>query len=139
LGDMVNSRRTAWAILMIGLLPLVAVAYVRMPNRRHVLRRFMLVMGVLACVYFPAYWNHEGTLAQPARAVRSVVAPDARDKESNEYRTVENDNLRINIQRGHSLGEGFGIKIDYVIPIVDLSSTNSGIDYITHNSVLWTW
>ncbi|MGZ4560684.1 MAG: hypothetical protein ACXVXJ_06885 [Mycobacteriaceae bacterium] len=137
--DMCNSRRTAWAILMIGGVVLAVTAYVRLPNRRRVLRRLAMVTAVIASVYFPAYWHHDGTLAQPARAVRSVIAPDARDEQSNQYRYVENANLALNIQMHKSTGTGFGVPIVYAIPMVDLRSQNSSIAYIPHNTVLWVW
>jgi len=137
--DMCNSRRTAWAILMIGGVVLAVVAYVRLPSRRRVLRRLAVVTALISSVYFPVYWHHDGTLAQPARAVRSVIAPDARDEQSNQYRFVENANLALSIQMHKSTGSGFGIPIVYAIPMVDLRSQNSSIAYIPHNTVLWVW
>ena len=137
--DMVNSRRTAWGILICGCVAVLAVAYANLPDRRRFLRRLALLLVVLNAVYLPAFWGQNGALAQPARAIRSVIAPDARDEQSNMYRTIEDANLEINIQRRHSTGMGFGIPIDYVIPIVDLTEDNRSIAYVPHNGVLYVW
>jgi hypothetical protein len=139
LADMANSRRAAWAILAFASIVMLVIAYVRRPDRRKVLRRLALVLLVGSAVYLPAFWNKDGALAQPARAIRSVVAPDARDEMSNQYRTVEDANLLLNIQAKHSLGKGFGLPIDYIIGMVDLHSSIRAIAYIPHNGVLYVW
>jgi O-antigen ligase/polysaccharide polymerase Wzy-like membrane protein len=139
LADMVNSRRTAWAILGTASVVMLVICYVRRPERRKVLRRVALVILAGSAVYLPAFWHKDGTLAQPARAIRSEVAPDARDKESNQYRTVEDANLLLNIQAKHSTGKGFGLPIDYIIGMVDLHSSIRAIAYIPHNGVLYVW
>jgi hypothetical protein len=139
LADMVNSRRTAWAILAFASIVMLVICYVRRPDRRKVLRRLALVLLAGSAVYLPAFWNKDGTLAQPARAIRSVIAPDARDEMSNQYRTVEDANLLLNIQATHSLGKGFGLPIDYIIGMVDLHSSIRAIAYIPHNGILYIW
>lgn len=139
LADMGNSRRTAWAIIGYCLVALMVVAYARLRGRRKVLVRVGAVLLVVCAIYLPAYWNKDGTMAQPARAVRSVISPDARDKESNQYRYIEDANLVLNIRMSKDLGTGFGRPIDYAIPIVDLSSENSVISYIPHNGVFYVW
>ncbi len=139
LADMVNSRRTAWAILALASIVMLVIGYVRRPDRRKLMRRIALVLLVVNAGYLPAFWSKDGTLAQPARAIRSVVAPDARDEQSNQYRVVEDANLMLNIQAKHSTGKGFGLPIDYIIGIVDLRAGNSAIAYIPHNGVLYVW
>ncbi|MFL6127513.1 MAG: O-antigen ligase family protein [Mycobacteriales bacterium] len=139
LADMVNSRRTAWAILGTSTLVMLLIAYVRRPNGRRALRRAGVVMLAVSAVYLPAFWSKEGTLAQPARAVRSVVAPDARDEMSNQYRYVEDANLILNIQGKHSTGTGFGLPINYIIGMVDLRSSVKALAYVPHNGVLYVW
>jgi hypothetical protein len=139
LADMVNSRRTAWAILATSSVVMLVIGYVRRPDRRKMLRRVALVLLAGSAVYMPLFWNKDGTLAQPARAVRSVVAPDARDEQSNQYRVVEDANLMLNIQATHSMGKGFGLPINYIIGMVDLHSSIRAIAYIPHNGVLYVW
>jgi O-antigen ligase len=103
------------------------------------LRRLIAALLVMGAVYFPVFWNSEGTLAQPARALRSAIAPNARDLMSNQYRQAEDANLVLNIQASNGIGKGFGVPIDYAIPIQDLSDISSMIDYVPHNGVLYVW
>ncbi len=137
--DMCNSRRTAWAILLFGSAVLLLITYVRLPEQRRILAGLGLVSVVVSAIYLPAFWSHDGTLAQPARAIRSVVAPDARDEQSNQYRYIEDANLSLNIQGRHSTGTGYGIPIKYAIAIVDLSKSNSFISFVPHDGIFYVW
>src|SRR5207245_2923817 len=121
LADMANARRTAWAIIGTTLIVFFALAYSSLPDRRRALRRVAIVVIGVSAVYFPLFWNKSGLLGQPARALHSMVAPDARDLSSNTYRVQENANLALNIRQTSSLGKGFGVLIDYALPIVDIS------------------
>lgn len=137
LADLVNSRRTAWLILGAALIVLTVVALVALPYRRRFLTRVLILVAVFSVVYFPAYWNHTGALAGPARAVHSAVAPNPRDESSDLYRQQENANLKLNIKEGGLLGKGFGIPIDYALDIADISSIDPLIAYIPHNGVFY--
>src|SRR5207245_3993533 len=46
---------------------------------------------------------------------------------------------QINLMRSPLIGVGYGIPIDYVIPIVDLTRTDPFIRFIPHNNVLYVW
>jgi hypothetical protein len=137
LADLVNSRRLAFLILGVGIPVMLVIGMVRLPHRR---RRIWQILGGLAAVtavYMPMYWNKTGGLAQPARAVRATVAPSQRDALSNLYRDQENANLRLNIAQAPVLGKGFGVPIDYVLPITDISDIDPLITHIPHNGVLY--
>jgi O-antigen ligase len=112
------------------------VAYFALPRRRRTLGHGVLALVVVSAMYFPVFWNRDGTLAQPARAVSSQVKPTARDASSDVYRLQENANLKLNIKEGGFIGRGFGLPIDYSLPIVDISSIDPLIKYIPHNDVL---
>ena len=131
--DLANARRAAWLLLAAGLVTLAVVGAVALPHRRAFLVRTMLAVALVASVYIPAYWNRTGGFAQPARAVRSAVAPTARDEASDFYRMQEDANLIINIGEAGPLGKGFGVPIHYALPIVDLSDVNPFIAYVPHN------
>ncbi len=137
MADLFNDRRAAWLLLGGGILTLAVIVYQTQPDRRHQLRRIALALVAFAAVYLPAYWNKTGTLAQPAVAIRSSISPNVRDSASDLYRVQENANLKYNIRQGGLLGKGFGVPIDYALPIVNISATDPYIDYIPHNGVLY--
>ena len=135
--DLANNRRAAWIVLAGGVLVLAAIGYRCLPERRTVIVRCTAVALVCSAVYLPLFWNHGGGFAQPARALRSLVAPDQRDQLSDLYRIQEDANLRVNIREGGLLGRGFGVPIDYTLPITDIHSIDPFIDYIPHDGVLY--
>jgi O-antigen ligase len=139
LANLANARRTAWAILAIGLVVLLVVAYRTLPHRRPLLRRLGVVLLIGSALYFPAFWNNSSTIGQPARAIQSAVHPNSRDEASDLYRTQEDANILFNIRQSHDLGMGFGVPIDYALPIVNINNIDPMIAYVPHNSVLYIW
>jgi hypothetical protein len=134
--NIVNDRRVAWEMLGAGLLCFGVIVYKAMPIRRHLLSRAIVGLVLFSAVYFPVMWNSNSSLGQPARAVKSQVKPSARDDDSDTYRVQENANLELNIKQNGPLGNGFGVKIDYALPIADISSVDALIAYIPHDDVL---
>ncbi len=139
LANLANSRRNAWAILAFGIAAMIVIAYKTLPHRRPLLRRLGVVLVIGSALYFPAFWNNDSTVGQPARAIHSAVQPDPRDRSSDTYRVQENANLLYNIRRSHDLGTGFGLKIDYHLPIVNIRNIDPMIAYIPHDGVLYIW
>jgi hypothetical protein len=137
LANLFNDRRAAWLLLGAGLVVLAAIGYECLPSRRQAIRRTVLVLCAISVVYFPLYWNKDGALAQPARAIHSEISPDARDASSDLYRVQEDANLKLNIKQGGLLGKGFGVPIDYALPIVNISDIDPEIAYVPHNGVLY--
>jgi hypothetical protein len=137
MGDLANSRRTAWLVLGGGLMVLAFVAYKCMPSRRLIVIRLAAVTCIGLAVYMPSFWNKSGGLAQPARAIRSIVAPSTRDASSDLYRIQEDANLKVNIQTGGMLGRGFGVPIDYPLPITDISDIDPYIAFVPHDGILY--
>ena len=136
--DLVNSRRAAWLILGGELIALTIVTIVAVPSRRRFMVKMIALALVVSAVYFPAYWNHSGALAGPARAVKSAVAPNTRDESSDLYRMQENENLKLNIREGGAIGRGFGVPINYLPgTITDISSIDPLIRFVPHNGVLY--
>lgn len=134
---LVNDRRVAWEMLGGGFLCFGVIAYKAMPIRRNLLGKAVVGLVLLSAVYFPVMWNSTSSAALPARAVKSQVNPSYRDASSDVYRVQENDNLELNIRQSAPFGKGFGIKIDYALPIADISSQDPAIIYIPHDEVLY--
>lgn len=134
--NIVNDRRAAWEMLAGGLLCFFVIVYKTMPVRRHLLAKSIVGLVLVSAVYFPVMWNSTSSLGVAARAVKSQVQPSARDADSDTYRVQENENLEYNIKQNGPLGSGFGSKIDYALPIADISSIDPGIAYIPHDDVL---
>ena len=125
----------------LGVLALLLITWVTQPTKRRTVGPVLVLLTVISAVYFPLFWNKTGagTLSQPARAVRSTVSPDPRDEPSNLYREQENANLELNIRQAGPLGKGFGLPINYALPIVDVSNFDPMIKFIPHNGGLWIW
>jgi O-antigen ligase len=137
IGDLANTRRAAWLVLGVGLVALLAVAYAVLPTRRRVAGRILLTLLVVCSIYMPLYWNKSGGLAQPARAIHSAVQPNRRDQSSDLYRLQEDENIWFNIRQGKVIGRGFGVPINYALPIEDITDIDPLITYIPHNGVLY--
>jgi hypothetical protein len=132
----VNNRRAAWEMLGGALLCFGIIAYKAAPIRRGVLGKSIAALVLCSAVYFPVMWNSTRSVAAPARAVKSQVKPSLRDALSDTYRVQEDANLELNIKQSAPVGKGYGVKIDYALPIQDLSAEDSVIAYVPHNQVL---
>lgn len=139
IADLGNNRRAAWLILVAGFLALAVVTWVRLPDRRRVVGRWAGALAIVGSLYLAVFWNSNGSLAQPARAIRSTVAPSSRDRLSDLYRNQENANLQFNIKLAGPLGAGFGIPINYALPITDLTKTTPSLAYVPHDGILYIW
>jgi hypothetical protein len=139
IADVGNQRRTAWAIAALVIFTVMALCFWGFPERR----RTIIALGAIGCVIAGVYWlkfsNDPGLLGQPARAVLSQLAPQSRDQQSNQYRTIENVNLGIGIRQTTPFGTGFGHPIPQSVPNVDISNIDSFISYLPHNGVLYVW
>ncbi|MGZ6709353.1 MAG: O-antigen ligase family protein [Solirubrobacteraceae bacterium] len=137
IADLANNRRAAWLVLCGGLLVLTMIALRCLPTRRILLWRLVAVVSVFLVVYLPAFWNKSGGLAQPARALHSMVSPDPRDALSDKYRIDEDANLKLNIAQAGPIGKGYGVPIDYALPIEDISDIDPFIAYVPHDGILY--
>ena len=132
----VNDRRASWEMLGGALLCFGIITYKALPIQRRLLGKAVVGLILVSAVYFPVMWNSSSSLGMPARAIKSQIAPSSRDADSDMYRVQENANLELNIKRDGLLGKGFGVKIDYALPITDISQDDPLIAYIPHNDVL---
>jgi O-antigen ligase len=138
--NLVNNRRTSWAILGVALLALIVLVWVRVPERRRLIVGMGIAVTVVGGIYLPLEWNKSGLIAGPAEAIRSQFTPNVRESLSDLYRQQENANLVLNIKRSPLIGLGYGVPIDYALPmVVDLTTTDPFLKYIPHNDVLYVW
>jgi hypothetical protein len=130
------TQRRAGSIALAIAFVLIALPWL-VRHRKAVL--LILLPGLLAsAIYLPIFWNNAGFLGQPARAVRSLTEPDARDASSNDYRDQEAINVRETIRSDPLLGVGFGREFLFVVPLADLSWWPFW-KYQPHHNVLWVW
>ena len=138
--DIGNTRRDAFLILGAELLVMAVLTYIALPARRQLIRNIAVFAVVAFIIYLPVEWNGTGTLAGPAQAVRSSIAPQPRDASSNAYRVDEDADLGNMIKKDPILGIGFGVPIVYVdTPVQDISGGDVFIAYLPHNTLLYVW
>jgi hypothetical protein len=135
---LVTNRRLGFVVLAAGL---TLVALLLLKTRRDLFVRLVPVALVAAGVYTVVFWNNTGTLGQPIRAVRSIVAPATeRDRSSNAWRELENFNINYNIRTASVTGLGFGRPYSFVVAQPPLDATGFTYwRYIAHNAIYWVW
>ena len=135
---LLDQRRTAFIALAVVLAVIAILLIFATPKRGLLLAA---VAGIAAVSYIGVFWDATGPLAEPVRAVRSVVDPgsvSARDQSSSAWRQIENRNIAFTIGRLPVTGVGLGQK--YLVhvqppPLYDFIYWQ----YITHNALLWLW
>ena len=130
-----TQRRAGYIALALAFLMMSIPWLVR--HRKAVLL-ILLPSAIAVSIYLPIFWNQTGFLGQPARAVRSLYSPDARDAASNDYRDLEEINVRETIRMDPLLGVGFGRPFEFVVPLPDLSWWPFW-RYQPHHNILWVW
>jgi hypothetical protein len=130
-----SQRRAGFIALLVAFAALSLVLLVA-KRKAFFLLAVPLLLGTAA--YMPLFWNDTGLIGQPARAVRSISEPDARDAASNTARLLEKINVMATIKSDPLLGVGFGREYTFVVPGVDLSWWPLW-RYVTHANVLWLW
>jgi hypothetical protein len=135
---LVTQRRAAFISLIIAIVFLSLILYFEKPRLFWVIAPPMMFLGI---IYLAAFWNSSGALAQPAQAVKSVIAQDqasAADQSSNIYREIENLNTGFTIKQKPLTGVGFGQKFFIIWSLPDISFFEWW-EYLPHNSIIWIW
>ncbi len=139
LGNLATNRRAGTAGFIIGVVVLFLAAYAGLPRRRKMVAIVGLSMAFAFSIYYPMFKNKDGSIAQPARAIRSQFSPDERDASSNLYRDAENADLMATIKLAPVQGYGYGKPMLHVVPIADISEIYEWWDILPHNQILWVW
>lgn len=116
----------------------IAFALVLLVSHRRAFCFLVIPLLLGGAIYFPLFWNNEGLFGQPARAIRSVIAPSARDAASNSSRELELTNVRATILAEPWRGVGFGRPMFQVVPMPSIPGFVLW-DYEAHHNILWVW
>jgi hypothetical protein len=137
-GLLVLKRRVGLVALDVGLV-LMTLAFIKQKWRLAII--VMPIVLIVGGGYIGATWNANGSLGQPARAVRAIMGDnsDSEDVSSNTYREAEAFNVEWNIRENPILGSGFGKEYVFVRPVPDLTGFWSFQHFTPHNSVLAIW
>ncbi|HEX5369138.1 MAG TPA: O-antigen ligase family protein [Dehalococcoidia bacterium] len=132
-----NQRRVAIAALILCIVTLAIVIYVFESSRRRGLVKLVSFAAVVLCLYGAWGWSSTSLVATPVQAVKSTFEPNQRDASSNDYRKIEDADLRATAKTDPLLGVGFGLKIQQAQPLPDISDTYTWYLYLPHNGYLW--
>ena len=137
-----NQRRTDYIALLVGIAVAWAIIFRIKPSARKALLIAMLLCVGLGGGYLLISPQLDGILAAPAKGVISVFDPgatDTGDAESNQYRVIENQDLKYTALQNPLLGWGFGKEFIQQVRLTDISSLDANYLYIPHNTVYWIW
>jgi len=135
-----NQRRADYIALVVGLAFSWVIIFRLKPRARKALVVVVLLVGVLGAGYIFTFSHSNGLIAEPARAVMSIVNPstaDARDLNSNWYRGVENFDLEYTAKQNPLLGMGFGKPFLQPVLLPNLSSSDPIYLIVPHNNIFW--
>ena len=137
-----NQRRADFIALLVGALIAWTLTLWVKPRSRMRLIVGMVVFLAFGTGYVLAFSHSTGTVAEPARAVISIINPnlaDARDASSNLYRTIEDFDLKYTVKQNLVLGLGFGKQFLQPIPLPDISDQDPLYVFVPHNTIYWVW
>jgi hypothetical protein len=142
-----NKRRADYIALLLALAVVWVFLFYLKPQMRKALVGAMVLSLVLGTAYVIAFAHGTGSLAEPARAIVSVIDPslsDTRDLLSNMYRNIENYDLKYTVHQNPLLGMGFGKEFlrPLPLPVLDTSNPDFGGNpylFVPHNTIYWIW
>jgi hypothetical protein len=132
-----NERRVGFVGLGVGLVIVTILTFAADWRRALVLA---MVLVVAAGGYVVAFWDASGAVAEPIRAVKTIVDPSSvstRDALSNVWRDIENRNIARTIRAYPITGVGLGQQ--YLIVEQPQWVSFTYWRYMTHNGLLWIW
>ena len=136
--DLLQQRRGGIGGLVIGIL-LTLILGLRIYPRRII--TFLVICVLVITPYYVVFSSEAlagNPVGLPARAIKSIIAPDKRDASSNEYREIEYFNLIQTVNTSPILGIGFGQEFLFVKPMPSLAWWPFW-HYTPHNEVIWVW
>jgi hypothetical protein len=131
MGLIVNDRRLAFVSIGAGLLTVLLMGP---PHLWTWLKRSMVVLVPLGCLYLAVGWHSSASIFKPVQTLRSLA--DNEDA-SNQTRDIENYNLIQTLKRSPLVGSGFGHEYYEAVQANRVDQYFAQYKYIAHNSVLW--
>ena len=105
---MENQRRAGIAAFVIAFVATLPILWVLFEQHRVKIAKFIVFFTVVSAIYLPVAWNGKGAWALPGRAIRSNFSPDERDAGSDNYRIMENLDLKYTRDTSPLFGYGYG-------------------------------
>jgi hypothetical protein len=136
--ELLNQRRVAFVALAAAI-AVVSLCLVAVKPRPAL--AVLAPSAFLLLAYGGVFWNSDGTLAQPIRAVRGIVSPETlsdRDRLSNFWRDIENANIAFTLRETPFIGVGLGQQYFFVAEPPALTGF-AYWRYMTHNAIFWVW
>jgi hypothetical protein len=137
--ELLTTRRVAFAALAATGAVVVAMSAVQRPRATGL----VAAAGLLAFgLYAAMLWDQSGPLAEPVRVIRELVQPHTiseRDRLSNLFRDIENQNIAFTVRELPLTGVGLGQAYLIQREPPKLPDSFTYWRLMTHNAVLWMW
>jgi O-antigen ligase len=142
-----NNRRTDYVAFLLALGTAWAILFVLNPKARLALGLVAGISTLLLGGYLLAFADSTAPIGQPARGIVAVFHPsatDVRDLQSNQYRIVEDFDLRYTIaHENFFVGMGFGKLYLEPVPLTTvfpgIGQADQYYNYVPHNNIYWVW
>jgi hypothetical protein len=134
----VAQRRAGVAALLVAGAGMAVILFWK---RRRAFWVITPIAALFLVAYVGAFWNSTSSVAFPAQAVKTIVAPNSAseaDRSSDLYRMVEAYDLNYTVRTDPIKGLGFGRAFYRPIQLADISFFELNA-FMPHNSILWIW
>jgi hypothetical protein len=135
--EFLSNRRVGFISLGVTCVAVTVLLFFSHPRRAATIAA---LGATLVLSYTLVFWDAEGPVAQPLRALRTLVDPSGLplvDQFSNTWREIENDNIAYTVQQVPLTGVGLGQR--YLFEREPASVPFEYWRFITHNAPLWLW
>jgi len=132
-----SNRRVGFIALGVTLVVVTVLLFFSHPRRAAVI---VALGAVLVVSYTLLFWEAEGPVAEPLRALRTIVEPSSLpvvDQLSNTWRDIENGNIAFTVKQLPLTGVGLGQR--YLFEREPAEVPFEYWRFITHNAPLWLW
>jgi hypothetical protein len=135
--EFLSNRRVGFIGLGVTLVAVTVLLFFSHPRRAAAITA---LGSIVVISYTLLFWDAEGPVAQPLRALRTIIDPSGLalvDQFSNTWRDIENENIAYTVQQLPVTGVGLGQRY-----LFEREPSEVPFEYwrfITHNAPLWLW